>query len=48
LLLFVAVAGIWFFVATVRRRARRLRGERSTPPSGIAPLRAVDGRGRRS
>jgi membrane protein DedA with SNARE-associated domain len=47
LLVFVAACGIWFLVATVRRRARRLRGERSTPPSGITPLRAVDSRGRR-
>lgn len=47
LLLFAVIAAIWFISATLRRRARRKRGEVTTPPE-VAPLRAVDGGARRS
>ena len=45
--LFAIVFAGWFTIATLRRRARRKRGEVTTPPS-VAPLRAVEGAGRRS
>ena len=47
LLFFAAIAVGWFTIATLRRRARRKRGEVTTPPE-VAPLRAVDGGVRRS
>lgn len=36
----------WIIIATLRRKARRKRGEITTPPE-VAPLRAVDGGARR-
>ncbi|MCA1826549.1 MAG: DedA family protein [Myxococcales bacterium] len=45
LALFAITGAIWFTIATLRRRARRKRGEASTPPT-VTPLRAVDGRRR--
>lgn len=47
LLVFALCAVGWFTIATLRRRARRRRGEVTTPPQ-VAPLHAVDGRVRRS
>ena len=47
LLFFAAVTVIWFTIVSLRRRARRKRGEVSAPP-GVTPLRAVDGGVRRS
>ena len=45
LLAFIAIgAVIWLTVATLRRRARRKRGEQSTPPANVSRLRAVDRR----
>lgn len=46
LALFVIAGSTWLLIATLRRRARRRRGEVSTPPANVSPLRAVDGRRR--
>ena len=48
LALFAIIGVIWFAVATLRRRARRRRSEASTPGAKVAPLRAVEGSGRRN
>ena len=41
--LLAIVFAVWFTIATLRRRARRKRGQLSTPPA-VTPLRAVEGR----
>jgi membrane protein DedA with SNARE-associated domain len=45
LIIFLCVTAAWLLISSLRRRARRLRGEPSTPPE-VTPLRAVDSRRR--
>ncbi len=46
LVLFLVVFGTWFLIATLRKRARRARGEITTPPAPVETLRVVEGRRR--
>ena len=47
LAIFLVAFAMWFLIATLRRRARRARGEASTPPAPVQTLRAVEGQRRR-